>query len=99
MDQDTLRLIQAITMLVGPLITALAKWLVPTLPKSLRPLLAVAATALAAGAGPADASLPVALGLGVASVGLRDLFDRALIAAGTRPEKARVQTFTPLRWR
>lgn len=67
-------LIQALAPIVGTLVTALVKWLVPQVPKLAQPVLAVVVGAVTAGL--AGASPELALALGGSAVGVREVVDR-----------------------
>lgn len=73
-DQQISMLIQALAPVVGTLVTALVKWLIPQLPKVAQPLLAITAGAVTAGLG--GASPELALALGGSAVGVREVVDR-----------------------
>jgi len=78
-DHQTALLIQALAPIVGTLVTALVKWLVPQLPKLAQPLLAIAAGAVTASVG--GASPELAMALGGSAVAVRETVDRAKKAA------------------
>ncbi len=73
-DAQVGMLIQALAPIVGSLVTALVRWLVPQVPKFAQPLLAVAVGAATAGIG--GASPEVATLAGLAAPGLREVVDR-----------------------